>query len=104
MKTWIIAACTLVGMGFGILLMAATTDPAPQPMLGVLDKFTAPGVPTLGPSEKPTTLKAIKEPATMPVWPGNGLAEHPFLYGGEGYNAIDLVRDGKVVWSYQTGG
>ena len=73
-------------------------------MLGVLAKFTAPEVPAFGPSEKPAPLKPIKEPADMPAWPGQGLAEHPFLYGGEGYNTITLVKDGKIVWTYQTGG
>jgi hypothetical protein len=37
--------------------------------------------------------------------PGNGLAQHPFLYCGEWYHTqpqqtMWLVRDGKAVWSY----
>jgi len=38
--------------------------------------------------------------------PGNGLAQHPFLYCGEWQNqsleqqTMYVVRDGKVVWSY----
>jgi hypothetical protein len=41
--------------------------------------------------------------------PGKGLAQHPFLYCGEGKAAgaaapaIYVVRDGKVVWSYAVG-
>jgi hypothetical protein len=39
------------------------------------------------------------------VLPGNGLAQHPFLYAGEWdfrkpVQTIFLVRDGKVAWSY----
>jgi outer membrane protein assembly factor BamB len=98
LTTWMLAA-----MGIAILV-AGFCRSGGAPMLGVLDKFTAPGVPALGPSEKPTTLKPIAEPADMPAWPGKGLAQHPFLYGGEGYNAITLVKDGKIVWTYQTGG
>jgi outer membrane protein assembly factor BamB len=32
--------------------------------------------------------------------PGHGLAEHPMLYAGEGFNTIFLVNEGKVIWSY----
>lgn len=38
--------------------------------------------------------------------PGNGLSEHPFLYGGEWQRrstsdqTMYIVRDGKIVWSY----
>ena len=38
--------------------------------------------------------------------PGNGLAQHPFLYCGEWQNSsvsqqvMYVVRDGKIVWSY----
>jgi hypothetical protein len=41
--------------------------------------------------------------------PGKGLAQHPFLYCGEGKAsgaaspAIYVVRDGKVAWSYAVG-
>jgi hypothetical protein len=102
-------SCAVVGMGIAAMSVAGdpATQPVPaasQPMLAVLSKFTAPDVPAIGPSEKPTALHAGTQPSAMPTWPGNGLAEHPFLYGGEGYNAIDLVKDGKIVWTYQTGG
>ena len=33
--------------------------------------------------------------------PGNGLAEHDFMYAGESHDRkIFIVRQGKVVWSY----
>jgi len=101
-------AMSAIAMGITLLAMTACStppaSPPPSPMLGVLDKYTAPNVPAFGPAEKPSPLKPIKEPADMPTWPGKGLAQHPFLFGGEGYNAITLVRDGKIVWTYQTGG
>ncbi|MEO7767791.1 MAG: hypothetical protein ABIS01_10205, partial [Ferruginibacter sp.] len=35
--------------------------------------------------------------------PGNGLAQHPMLYVGENCNRMSLVKDGKVIWTYNTG-
>ena len=46
---------------------------------------------------------AAAQPAPLP---GNGLAQHPFLYCGEwqasgkSEQSMFLVRDGKVVWTY----
>ena len=39
------------------------------------------------------------------IWPGKGLAQHPFLYAGEWDTrkpdqSMFLVRDGRVVWQY----
>jgi len=42
-------------------------------------------------------------PATIPERPGRGIAQHPMLYAGEGYNTIFIVNGGKVVWNYSTG-
>src|SRR5208283_1994442 len=44
-------------------------------------------------------------PVPSNVWPGRGLAQHPFLYAGEWdtrktNQSMFLVRDGKVVWQY----
>ncbi len=42
----------------------------------------------------------------LPPLPGNGLAQHPFLYCGEwqrrsiSEQTMHIVRDGKIVWSY----
>jgi hypothetical protein len=53
------------------------------------------------------TLSATNQPALAPtILPGNGLAQHPFLYTGEwDYRGnrdqtIFVVRDGKVAWTY----
>jgi hypothetical protein len=42
-------------------------------------------------------------PSTLPAPPGNGLAQHPMLYAGEGYNTLFLVNNGKVIWTYSSG-
>ncbi len=39
--------------------------------------------------------------ATPQVLPGNGLAQHDFLYAGESKNRrVFIIRKGQVVWSY----
>jgi hypothetical protein len=80
----------------------AATLPA-SPLLGVLDRFVEPHIPALGPNEPGPTPRTWPEPASAPSLPGHGLAEHPMLYAGEGYNTIFLVNHGKVVWTYSTG-
>ena len=50
----------------------------------------------------PTTDKIAYAPAVLP---GNGLAQHPFLYTGEWDHrktnqTIFVVRGGKIVWTY----
>ncbi len=72
------------------------------PLLKVLPLFTAPDVPAMALSEAETPpLKPVK-PAPVGL-PGNGLAQHPMLYLGEGYNKLLLINDGKIVWTYSTG-
>jgi hypothetical protein len=53
-----------------------------------------------GESETPPLKPARPAPAGLP---GNGLAQHPMLYIGEGYNKILLINGGKVIWTYSTG-
>jgi len=72
------------------------------PLSKILPRFTAPGVPEIGPAE--TAAPPLKPAGpTPPDLPGNGLAQHPMLYIGEGYNKILLVNGGKIVWTYSTG-
>src|SRR5689334_20464474 len=74
------------------------------PLLKVLDQFTAADVPTSGLAEQPTTNRSWLDPTSRPAdLPGNGIAQHPMLYAGEGYNILFLVKDGKVIWTYSTG-
>lgn len=76
---------------------------AASPMLAVLEQFVAPGVPALGPSEPAANARNWPDPTSIPTMPGRGIAQHPMLYAGEGYNTIFLVNRGKVIWTYNTG-
>jgi hypothetical protein len=69
----------------------------------LLDRFTAAGIPATGASEAAPIPRSWPEPSSIPDRPGRGLAQHPMLYAGEGYNTIFLVDGGKVVWTYSTG-
>jgi len=83
---------------------SATPTAAPAlPMLPVLDQFTAADIPAAGPTEAPPIPHSWPDPASSPDVPGNGLAQHPMLYAGEGYNVIFVVNQGKVVWTYSFG-
>lgn len=75
------------------------------PCMDALHLFTAPDVPALGPAEAavaPTRLMT-NPPATPADLPGKGLAQHPMLYCGEGYNKMFLINNGKIIWTYSTG-
>jgi hypothetical protein len=73
-----------------------------KPLMKVLPMFTAPNVPAMGPDE--IAVAPIKDPKPpMTGLPGKGMAQHPMLYIGEGYNEILLVNKGKIVWRYSTG-
>lgn len=101
-------------LAFNIVLFAAWSTPASQttvskssaiPCMAVLDRFTASDVPALGPAEMgvaPAKLMTNPPPAPSDL-PGKGLAQHPMLYIGEGYNKMFLVNNGKIIWTYSTG-
>jgi hypothetical protein len=72
------------------------------PLMGLLGRFTAANVPAMGPTETEVPARKWDQPIP-PGLPGNGLAEHPMLYIGEGYNKILLINHGKIVWTYSTG-
>ena len=75
------------------------------PLMDVLDLFVSPTVPTRGAEEleiDPPRWQVGTTP-TPESYPGNGLAEHPMLYIGENCNRMFLVRDGKIIWTYDTG-
>jgi hypothetical protein len=75
---------------------------AATPLMSVLDRFTAADVPAMGPAEIEVVAKKWTNTPTGNL-PGKGLAQHPMLYVGEGYNKMFLVNNGKVVWTYSTG-
>jgi len=73
------------------------------PCIDVLGRFTAANVPTLGPAEAEVPSGHWTNAPTPAGLPGQGLAQHPMLYLGEGYNKMFLVNGGKVIWTYSTG-
>lgn len=82
---------------------ALAADASASPMLALLDQFVAPGIPAMSPSEG-LPSRNWPQPTSLPDRPGRGLAEHPMLYAGEGYNSVFLVNRGKVVWTYSPSG
>jgi hypothetical protein len=84
-----------------LLALSAAIAQSP-PLLPLLDKFTAPAVPVLGPAETAVPPRQWDKPIPAGL-PGNGMAQHPMLYVGEGYNKIFLVNQGKIIWTYSTG-
>jgi hypothetical protein len=99
-----LASVLIAGAALARLLSpyAFAADP-PAPLLSILDRFTAPGVPALGPAEPGPTPHTWPDPTSVPALPGRGIDQHPMLYAGEGYNTIFLVNHGKVAWTYSTG-
>ena len=68
--------------------------------MDVLHLFTAENVPAFAPSE----IKVDRKPGiTREGLPGKGLAQHPMLYVGENCNTMFLVKEGKVIWTFDTG-
>ena len=99
----------VAGLGLYAICPVASGQDTPKarpsrttPLMSLLDRFTAPGVPALGPAEIAVDPLKWDQPIP-PGLPGNGLAQHPMLYIGEGYNKIFLVNQGKIIWTYSTG-
>ncbi len=76
---------------------------AETPCMAVLDRFTEPNVPEMGPDETVSPVGNWTNGVTPPNLPGNGLAQHSMLYVGENYDKMFLVDKGKVTWTYSTG-
>src|ERR1700729_945710 len=86
-----------------VLCIVSPTIAQDVPILKILDQFTAPDVPLSGPAEVGPTTRNWPETDTALHLPGNGIAQHPMLYAGEGYNTLFLVNNGKVIWTYSSG-
>ena len=110
MRTFTPARLAIVAASFTLLAGCSTPSEklasgSATPCMEALTKFTASDVPALGPAETEVepgswTDNASPAPANMP---GHGMAEHPMLYIGEGYNKMFVVNNGKVIWNYSTG-
>jgi hypothetical protein len=66
----------------------------------VLPLFSAPDVPARGPKEAAPNPRVFN--GAIPMLPGKGLAQHPFIWVGEDYDRIVLVNNGAVAWTYDT--
>lgn len=97
------ALASLFCIASAVTLAAPAQSPQAQPLMSLLDRFTASDVPALAPSETPAAPLKLNEKPVPANLPGNGLAQHPMLYIGEGDNKMYLVAGGKVIWTYQTG-
>jgi len=80
----------------------AFAQPAATPLMALLNRFTAPDVPALGPAEIEVKPRVFTNTPAANL-PGKGLAQHSMLYIGEGYNKMFIVHEGKVIWTYSTG-
>lgn len=96
--TTLLGLCTVCPATAG----QAAPNGNPFPLMAQLSRFTAPGVPAMGPAEIAVAPQTWDKPIPAGL-PGNGMAQHPMLYVGEGYNRILLVNDGKIIWTYSTG-
>jgi hypothetical protein len=103
------AAVTLgicLALGFGCAVGDPSTRSAASfPARDALPQFTAADVPATGADELPVDPPrwTVSGDEGLPPLPGQGLAQHPMLYLGEGCNTLFLINEGKVVWTYSTG-
>src|SRR5260370_42295170 len=70
-------------------------------MLSVVGELES--APATGPGETNLPVCPLPAPANsavLPRLPSRGLAQHPFLYYGEGNNVLYVVNHGRVVWTY----
>jgi hypothetical protein len=92
----VIRVMGVLGMVLGVMAMMAAARPAAS-MLAGLAKFTAGDAPALGPGEPGPTPRnwPDPDPAAAPALPGRGIAQHPMLYAGEGYNTTSSSTRGR---------
>jgi outer membrane protein assembly factor BamB len=92
-----IAAAILIS-GCASTTGAGATGNTHYPMLSVLEQFEH--APAMGPGETNAPVRALPTNSLTMNWPGKGLAQHPFLFYGEGNNVLYVVNHGRVVWTY----
>ena len=75
------------------------------PLMNILDRFIASTVPERGPQEEEIDAPSWKvgTQKTPDHFPGNGLSRHSMLYIGECCNRMFLIKDGQIIWTYDTG-
>jgi outer membrane protein assembly factor BamB len=103
-KELLVLSALFCAIGLATVVGSCPTNAASKtPCMNVLDKFTAPDVPAMGPDETPSPPGSWANGITPPNLPGKGLAEHPMLYVGENYDKMFLINKGKIIWTYSTG-
>ena len=85
-----------------IAVLLTSAHAQPSPLTRFLSLFTAPDVPEKGSAEIDVPARQWDKPLPEGL-PGAGLAQHPMLYIGEGYNKMFVIDGGKIVWTYSTG-
>ncbi|MEO8561563.1 MAG: hypothetical protein ABI601_05780 [bacterium] len=111
MRDRTLVKCAILLAGLGLLASSCSTATqqtsgtgrSAAPLMAQLSRFTSASVPAMGPAESEVAPLSWDK-ATPAGLPGNGMAQHPMLYIGEGYNKMMLVDKGKIVWTYATGG
>jgi hypothetical protein len=94
-------ACVILQAGVPFLITGGQRGNK-RPLMKMLPRFSSSKVPAMSPEETEAPPLAPAPPAPIDL-PGNGMARHPMLYIGEGYNKILLAIDGKIQWTYSTG-
>jgi hypothetical protein len=84
------------------LVFGQRAKSANAPLMKLLPRFESPSVPAMS-SEEVEAPNFRSGPPQPEGLPGKGMAQHPMLYIGEGYNKMFLVNHGKIVWTYSTG-
>ena len=111
MRSRKLASLAILGSGFALFAVGLAAfgqevvkakRSRATPLMPQLGRFTAVDVPAMGPAEIEVAPRTWDKPIP-PGLPGNGMAQHPMLYIGEGYNKILLVDKGKIIWTYSTG-
>ena len=100
-STFAVAFLFMSSLAFGQDVKGADTSNN-MPLMKVLPRFEAPSVPAMSADEvePPNFHPGAPQPTGLP---GKGLAQHPMLYIGEGYNKMFVVNHGRIVWTYSTG-
>jgi hypothetical protein len=102
--TIVVAGVALFAVSSAALGQGAPKDAesAATPLMAQLHRFAAASVPAVGPDEIEVAPRKWDQPIPAGL-PGNGIAQHPMLYIGEGYNKMFVVDKGKIIWTYSTG-
>ena len=96
-----VSIITIVGLALLLSGCAEVVHFDHRPMLSVLGQFE--NAPARGPGETNMPVRPLPDRTNavgLAPSPGQGLAQHPFLYYGEGNNVLYVVNHGKVIWTY----